>query len=35
MGAALLGARCDLLDEYDNPLGLLYTLFGRAEVRLG
>jgi hypothetical protein len=35
VGQALLGARRDLLDELNNPLGLLYTLFGRAEARLG
>lgn len=35
LGAALLGARRDLLEELLNPLGLVYTLFGRIETRIG
>lgn len=35
LGAALLGARRDLLEELLSPLGLVYTLFGRIETRIG
>jgi CHAT domain len=34
-GAALLSARNKMLNEYNNPVGLLYNLFGRVETRLG
>jgi hypothetical protein len=32
IGRALLNARLDMLHESDNPLGLLYTWFGRPEI---
>lgn len=34
-GGALLSARIKMLDDYNNPIGLLYNLFGRVETRLG
>jgi hypothetical protein len=30
LAAALLNARNDLLDQYGNPLGALYTIFGES-----
>ncbi|WP_129631818.1 hypothetical protein [Candidatus Oscillochloris fontis] len=33
VGAALLAARSSALEQHDNPLGLLYELFGNATVR--
>ncbi len=35
VGAALLRARVDLLQQFNNPLGLLYTLLGKIETRIG
>lgn len=35
VGNALLQARRELLQSFNNPLGLLYSLFGRVETRLG
>lgn len=35
LGAAVLAARAALYRRYNNPLGLLYVLFGKAETRLG
>ncbi|HMY18795.1 MAG TPA: CHAT domain-containing protein [Polyangium sp.] len=35
VGASLLHARVAMLEQYANPLGLLYTLLGRAETRFG
>lgn len=35
IGTAIRDARIALLEEYANPLGLLYSLIGRAETRLG
>ena len=34
-GEALLHARTAMLDQYNNPVGLLYNLFGRVETRIG
>lgn len=33
-GASVLGARRALLGEYNNPLGLLYALHGKADTRI-
>ena len=34
-GEALLRARTATLEQYNNPVGLLYNLFGRVETRIG
>ena len=34
IGEAVRGARCDLLERCNNPLGLAYTLYGAADARL-
>ncbi|UQA57091.1 CHAT domain-containing protein [Polyangium aurulentum] len=35
VGVSLQRARAAMLEQYQNPLGLLYALLGRAETRLG
>jgi hypothetical protein len=35
ISAAILGARLAMLDKYNDPLGLMYSLYGRADTRCG
>jgi hypothetical protein len=34
VGSALLSARCEILEKWNNPLGLMYTFFGRIDMHL-